>query len=66
MKKISRVLGALAAIAIAAPAVAQDKPMTDKKSDMGMKHSMHHKMMMHHKMAMMHHKKMMMKKKGSM
>ncbi|HEY8671750.1 MAG TPA: hypothetical protein VIL63_12970 [Terriglobales bacterium] len=64
MKKISYVLAALATIAIAAPAVAQDKPMMDKKSDMGMHHRMHHKMMMHHKMGMMHHKKMM--KKGSM
>lgn len=64
MKKISYVLAALATIAIAAPAVAQDKPMVDKKSDMGMHHRMHHKMMMHHKMGMMHHKKMM--KKGSM
>ncbi|MGC2810086.1 MAG: hypothetical protein WA303_06880 [Bradyrhizobium sp.] len=62
MTKISYVLAALATIAIAAPAVAQDKPMMDKKSDMGMHHSMHHKMMMHHKMRMMHHKKMMMKK----
>ena len=61
MMKISYVLAALATIAIAAPAVAQDKPMMDKKSDMGMHHSMHHKMMMHHKMRMMHHKKMMKK-----
>jgi hypothetical protein len=58
MKKVSYVLAALATIAIAAPALAQDKPMMDK----GMHH--HHKMMMHHKMHMMHHKKMMMKKDG--
>ena len=62
MKKVPLVLAALATIAIAAPAVAQDKPMMDKKSDMGMRHSMHHKMMMHHKMRMTHHQKMMMKK----
>ena len=61
MKKIAYVLAALATIAVAAPAVAQDKPMMDKKSDMGMHHSMHHKMMMHHKMRMMHHKNMMKK-----
>jgi hypothetical protein len=60
MKKISYVLAAMATIAIAAPAVAQDKPMMDK-GGMGMHHSMHHKMMMHHKMRMMHHKKMMKK-----
>ena len=62
MKKASLVLAALATIVIAAPAVAQDKPMMDKKSDMGMHHRMHHKMMMHHKTHMMHHNKMMMKK----
>jgi hypothetical protein len=51
-----------AVVAIAAPAVAQDKHMMDKKGDMRMHNSMHHKMMMHHKMRMMHHKKMTMKK----
>jgi hypothetical protein len=63
MKKFSYALAALASIAIAAPAMAEDKPMM-KKDDMPMHHSMshHHKMMMHHKMQMMHHKKMMMKK----
>jgi len=64
MKKISYVLAALATIAIAAPAVAQDKPMMDK-GDMGMHHKMmmkhHHMMMRHHHMM---HKKMMMKKDG--
>jgi hypothetical protein len=39
MKKISYVLAALATIAIAAPAVAQDKPM--------MREGMHHRMEMH-------------------
>jgi len=62
MRSASLALAALATISIVAPAVAQDKPMMDKKSDMGMHHSMHHKMMMHHKPRMMHHKKMMMKK----
>jgi Spy/CpxP family protein refolding chaperone len=63
MKKFSYALAALATIAIAAPAVAEDKPMM-KKDDMGMHHSMrhHHEMMMHHKTHMIHHKKMMMKK----
>jgi hypothetical protein len=40
MKKISYVLAALATIAIAAPAVAQDRPM--------MHEGMHHHMEMHH------------------
>ena len=62
MKKVSFVLAALATVAIAVPAAAQDKPMMDKKSDMGMHHSMHHKMMTPHKTRMTHHKKGMMKK----
>jgi hypothetical protein len=61
MKKVSYVLAALATIAIAAPAIAQDKPMMKEG---GMHHRMHHKMMMHHHGRMMHHKKMMMKKDG--
>jgi hypothetical protein len=64
MKRVSYVLAALATIAIAAPAIAQDKPMM-AKGDMGMHHSMHHhKMAMHHEAQMTHHKKMMMKKDG--
>lgn len=57
MKKFSYVLAALATIAIAAPAIAQDKPMMGD----GMKKPMskHHMMKKHH---MMHHK--MMKKDG--
>jgi len=59
MKKFSCVLAALATIAIAAPAVAQDKPMMGE----GMKKPMmrHHMMKRHH---MMMHRKMMMKKDG--
>jgi hypothetical protein len=56
MKKISYVLAALATIAIAAPAVAEDKPMMGD----GMKKPMMHHHMKHHMM----HKKMMMKKDG--
>jgi len=44
MKKISYVLAALATIAIAAPAVAQDKPMMKE----GMHDGMHHHMHVHH------------------
>jgi len=44
MKKLSYVLAALATIAIAAPAVAQEKAM-DKPM---MHHHMHHHMHMHH------------------
>jgi hypothetical protein len=51
MKKFSYVLAALATIAIAAPAVAQDKPMM--KEGMGGKPMMHHHMHMH--MHMHHH-----------
>jgi Flp pilus assembly protein TadD len=57
MKKISYILAALTAIAIAAPAVAQDKPMM--KEGMGDKPMMHHHMHMHHHY---HHHHMMMKK----
>jgi hypothetical protein len=46
MNKISYVLAALATIAIAAPAVAQDKPMM--KEGMGDKPMMHNHMHMHH------------------
>jgi Spy/CpxP family protein refolding chaperone len=64
MKKVSYVLAALATIAIAAPAAAQDKPMMGKGGT-GMHHSMHHhKMMVHHEMRLTHHKKMIMKKDG--
>jgi hypothetical protein len=56
MKKFSYVLAALATIAMAAPAIAQDKPMDGMKKPM-MKH---HMMKKHHMM----HKKMMMKKDG--
>jgi hypothetical protein len=53
MKKISYVLAALATIAIAAPAVAQDKPMM--KEGMGEKPMMHHHRHMHHHIHMHHH-----------
>jgi hypothetical protein len=46
MKKISYVLAVLAISAIAAPAVAQDKPMM--KEGMGDKPMMHHHMHVHH------------------
>jgi hypothetical protein len=48
MKKISYVLAALATIAIAAPAVAEDKPMGE-----GMHHHMRHRMEVHHHHHMM-------------
>jgi hypothetical protein len=48
MKRISYVLAALAAIAVAAPAVAQDKPMMKGGMHGGMHHRMHHRMMWHH------------------
>jgi hypothetical protein len=54
MKNIFYVLAALATIAIAAPAVAQDKPM--------MKEGMGDKPMMHHHMHHHYHHHMMMKK----
>jgi hypothetical protein len=57
MKKISYVLAALATIAIAAPAFAEDKPMM--KEGMGEKPMMHH----HHTYVHHHyHHHMMMKK----
>jgi hypothetical protein len=59
MKKFSYVLAALATIAIAAPAVAQDKPMM--KEGMGDKPMMHNHMRHHHHHHMM--KKPMMDKK---
>jgi hypothetical protein len=52
VKKISYIIAALTTISIAAPALAQDKPM------------MKHHMMMKKHHVMMHHKKMMMKKDG--
>ena len=70
MKKISYVLAALATIAIAAPAVAQDKDKPMAKEGMhegmhegkGMHHSMHHRMGMEtHRH---HHMRHMMKKEG--
>jgi hypothetical protein len=45
MKKLSFVLAALATIAIAAPAVAEDKPMMKEGMDKPM---MHHHMHVHH------------------
>jgi hypothetical protein len=65
MKKISYVLAALATIAIAAPAVAQDKPMMKEGMREGMHGGMHHRM--HRDMGMhRHHHTMrhMMKKEG--
>ena len=60
MKKVRFMLAGLALVALAAPAVAQDKPMMGE----GMKKPMmHHHMMKKHHM-MMHKKKMMMKKDG--
>jgi hypothetical protein len=67
MRKLSYFLAALATVAIAAPAAAQDKPMMDKgmHHDMAMHHHHmamhHHHMMMHHRMRHMHHE---MKKEG--
>jgi hypothetical protein len=50
MKKLSYVLAALATIAVAAPAVAQDKPMVQDKPMMkeGMDKPMMHRHMHHH------------------
>jgi len=53
MKQLSYVLAALATIAVAAPAVAQDKPMM--KEGMGKKPMMHHHVHHHYH----HHHKMM-------
>jgi hypothetical protein len=51
MKKIAYVLAALATIAVAAPAVAQDKPMTKEGMDKPMVHKrMHHHHHHHHTM----------------
>jgi hypothetical protein len=47
MKKISYVLAALATIAIAAPAAAEDKPMMRGGMHEGMHHHMDHRMDMH-------------------
>jgi hypothetical protein len=58
MKKISYVLAALATIAIAAPAVAQDKAMEKPMDKPMMHHHTHHHVHMHH-----HMKKPMMDKK---
>jgi hypothetical protein len=60
MKKISYVLAALATIVIAAPAVAQDKPMRHEGMHRGM-HQPHHRMEMHRHHHMMRH---MMKREG--
>ena len=62
MKSFSYVLAALTALAIASPAIAEEKPMMNNE---GMKthHSMrHHHGMMRHKTHKMHENKMMMKK----
>jgi hypothetical protein len=59
MKKISYVLAALATIAIAAPAVAQEKAMDKPMDKPMMHHHRHHHMHMHHHMM----KKPMMDKK---
>jgi hypothetical protein len=50
MKKIFYVLAALTTIAIAAPAVAEDKPPMKEGMREGMHHRMHHRMEMrrHH------------------
>jgi hypothetical protein len=60
MRKISYVLAALATIAIAAPAVAQEKAMDKPMEKPMMHHHMHHHMHMHHHHMM---KKPMMDKK---
>jgi hypothetical protein len=60
MKKISYVLAALATIAIAAPAVAQDKPMMRE----GMHQGMHHRMEMHNHHHHHHMMRHMMRREG--
>ena len=60
MKKISCVLAALATIAIAAPAVAQDKPMMRE----GMHQGMHHRMEMHNHHHHHHMMRHMMRREG--
>jgi hypothetical protein len=62
MKKISYVLAALATIAIAAPAVAEDKPMMNEGMHEGMHHHRHRGMEMHHHHHHHHHHHM--KKEG--
>jgi hypothetical protein len=61
MKKISYVLAALATIAIAAPAVAQDKPMMRE----GMHQGMHHRMEMHNHHHHHHMMRHMMRREGT-
>jgi len=46
MKKLSYVLAALAMIAVASPAIAQDKPMSKEGMNKPMVH--HHHMHVHH------------------
>jgi hypothetical protein len=58
MKKISYVLAALATIAIAAPAVAQDKAMEKPMDKPMMHHHTHHHVHMHHMKKPMMDKKM--------
>ena len=60
MKKISYVLAALATIAIAVPAVAQDKPMMRE----GMHQGMHHRMEMHNHHHHHHMMRHMMRREG--
>jgi len=60
MKKISYVLAALATIAIAAPAVAQEKPMMRE----GMHQGMHHRMEMHNHHHHHHMMRHMMRREG--
>ena len=60
MKKISYVLAALTTIAIAAPAVAQDKPMMRE----GMHQGMHHRMEMHNHHHHHHMMRHMMRREG--
>src|ERR1700744_3340523 len=59
VREISYVIAALATIAIAAPASAEDKPMMNE----GMHEGMHHHMHVHHHHHH-HHHHMMMKKEG--
>jgi hypothetical protein len=62
MKTFSCVLATLTMIAVASPAIAEDKPMMNNDG-MKMRHSMrHHHRMMHHTMHKMHENKMTMKK----
>jgi hypothetical protein len=53
MKKISYVLAALATLAVAAPALAQDKPMMKEGMDKPMMHKHHHHHHHHHMKPMM-------------